>query len=205
MKELMAKLVNLGPILPGTLVTLRRPLKDGVRHRRKDAGTSHMLSYNVKGHNSTMYVKGGDYAAVASMVENYNQARDLIIELGLEMVAACRQEGVEHAGATWVKQMGDIAANTGGVVSEARQVRVLGRSRDSWKASSTRRAGEIAQLRVTIRDQRASRDKWRMEALASRRKAKADTEELERLKSEAQALALRLATDSKKKRRRKPK
>lgn len=198
-KDSMEKLVHIGPILPGTLETRQRPLKDVERRRRKDAGTFHVLSYSVKGHNSSMYVKATDYAAVAGMVENYSRARDLIIELGLEMVAACRQEGIEHAAAAWAQQMGEIAANTGGVVSEARQVRVLGRSRDSWKASSTRRAGEIAQLKVTIRDQRASRDKWRTEALASRRKAKADAEELGRLKSEAQALALRLATDSKKK------
>jgi len=198
MKELLEMLVGIGPILPGTLETRQRQLKNVERRRRKDAGTFHVLSYSVKGHNSSMYVKAADRAAVAGMVANYSRARDLIIELSLKMVSACRQEGVEHAAAAWVKQMHEMAAKTKRGEDEARRLRVLGSSRDTWKASSTRRAEEVARQRVTIRDQRASRDKWRAEALASRRKAKADTGEIGKLTSEVKKLE-RLVEDAKKK------
>lgn len=198
MTKLMKSLVDIGPILPGTLETRQRPLKDVERRRRKDAGTFHVLSYSVKGHNSSMYVKRADYAAVAGMVANYSQARDLIIELGLEMVSACRQDGVEHAVTTWRERMGKLTHKKDQCVSVARRLRVLDRSRNTWKASSTKRAKEIAKQKVTIRDQSASRDKWRTEALTARRKAMADAQEIRKLKSEVQALALQSLADSKK-------
>jgi len=201
MKGLIKRLAGIGPILPGTLETRQRPLKDVERRRRKDAGTFHVLSYSVKGHNSSMYVKQADHAAVAGMVANYGQARALIIELGLETLSACREKGVGHAVAAWREGMEELTPKEDLRAGVARRLRVLERSRDTWKASSARRAKELARQKVTIRDQRASLDKWRAEALAARRGAKANAKDMKKLKSEVEALRQRSLADSKKKAR----
>lgn len=172
MEALMKRLAATGPMLPGTLVTMKRPLKDGSRHRRKGAGVTHMLSYNLRGRNSTMYVRQEDYDCVAAMVANYNGARDIVGELGLAMVAKCREVGVPEAFAVWNSLMATQTLSQDRA-AEARQMRELHRSRDTWKSSAMARARVIARQKVTIRDLSVSRDKWRRLALAGRRQERA--------------------------------
>lgn len=181
MKKLMSALVEMGPILPGTLVTTQRPLKEGDRRRRKDAGTIHMLSYNVKGRNSSMYVKREDYAAVAKMVANYSQARALFFEIGLETVSACRQDGVEAVAEAWHSQMKNIEHKASAGKVAARPSKVLERSRDTWKNKAKERQAELEKNRITTRDLSASRDKWRTEALGLRKATAGMQEKARRL------------------------
>lgn len=184
MKKLLTKLVKIGPILPGTLVAVQRPLKAGVRHRAKGAGVSHMLSYNVKGRNSSLYVKDKDRAAVAEMVANYKQMRDLIFEIGLEMVSICRQGNCAAAVTAWREQMEALSPNADEKDGTVQQLRVLGQSRSRWKAKAGERKKELGKNRITVRDLGASRDKWRTEALAARKAAVNAQKTERRLKQE---------------------
>lgn len=192
MRGLLKELAGIGPILPGTLETRQRPLKDTGRRKRKNAGVFHVLSYSVKGHNSSMYVKNEDIVAVAEMAANYSRARELIIEIGLKMVSACRDNGVSRAVAAWDGLMPKAVRGDEGGGSGARQLRVLQKSRDKWKGSSLKHSKELAGQRVANRDLSASRREWKSKAMYARRKAKEDAAELRKLKSQIAELELKL-------------
>jgi len=183
-KNLITELKKIGPVLPGTLVTVTRPLKEGTSRRGKGAGVSHMLSYNVKGRNSSLYVKDKDYAVVAEMVANYKRMRDLIFEIGLEMVSVCRQGNFTDAATAWQEQMKALEPKTGEKGGVVQQLRVIGQSRNRWKAKAGTRQKELEKNRISIRDLDASRDKWRAEALAAREAAENSRKTNRRLKQE---------------------
>jgi hypothetical protein len=201
MAALKDELVDCGPILPGTLVTVRRPLKDTGKPRRKDAGVSHMLSYNVKGRNSTMYVRSEDYAAVARMVEAYGKARDMVVEAGLRMLDSCREHGVEQALKIWKEAAEDSARGHDVALDVKRALRVLRRSRDGWKSKALKRRAEESKLKITIRDLLSSREKWRAEALDSRKAVELARTEASKLAADVASLERRIGTmgDDKKK------
>lgn len=201
MKALMRELTAVGPLLPGTLVTIERPLKGAARTRRKGAGLTHMLCYNLRGRNSSMYVRPGEYQQVAAMVANYKRARELVGELALAMVATCRQEGAATAATVWAKHQAAAAESVPppAAAASGRQWRAVRRSRDTWKLGAMARTRTIARQKVTIRDLTRSRERWRQEARKVRRQARAAAQELSRLRMALAAAAPSGETAAKKK------
>jgi hypothetical protein len=153
-----------------------------------------MLSYNVKGRNSTMYVRSEDYAAVARMVEAYGKARDMVVDAGLRMLDSCREHGVGQALKIWEEATEDSARGLDVALDVKRALRVLRRSRDGWKSKALKRRAEESKLKITIRDLLSSREKWRAEALDSRKAVELARTEASKLAADVASLERRIGT-----------
>ena len=96
--RIKAKLLKLGPVLPGSLSKQWnvcgtpgcrcKDLKHPQRH-----GPYHQLSYTLQGHSSTVFVKPEDVVEVRRCIKRYAQFKGLCGELVEAYVQSLRQRG----------------------------------------------------------------------------------------------------------------
>ena len=97
-KRIKAKLLGLGPLLPGSLGqqwnvcgTPGCQCKDPKHPRRH--GPYYQLSYTLQGRSSTVFVKPQDVAEVRRGIRRYAQFKRLCGELVAAYVQSIRQQG----------------------------------------------------------------------------------------------------------------
>jgi hypothetical protein len=193
LRMLVRALVGIGPILPGSISRQFNVCgMPGCRCKDRKAPKKHgpyfQLSYGAKGRSSSMFVKEADSETAGKMTENYRRFRDLTVEIGFELVALCREKGI------------DEAARTYNEILEQEKTRSIGRKPEPQVQKETvgererksARSSMADKKRVEARDLRASRKKWREEALSLRKKQAALEERLESAIKENSALVAEL-------------
>jgi len=193
LRMLVRALVGIGPILPGSISRQFNVCgMPGCRCKDRKAPKKHgpyfQLSYGAKGRSSSMFVKEADSEMAGKMTENYRRFRGLTVEIGFELVALCREKGI------------DEAARTYNEILEQEKTRSIGRKPEPQVQKETvgererksARSSMADQKRVEARDLRASRKKWREEALSLRKKQAALEERLESAIKENSALVAEL-------------
>jgi len=98
--RIKAQLVNLGPVLPGSLSkqwnvcgSPRCKCKDPQRPRRH--GPYFQLSYTLCGKSSTLFVKPADVAEVQRRIQRYGEFKQLCAALVGAYIREIRQQGVK--------------------------------------------------------------------------------------------------------------
>ena len=171
LRMLVRALVGVGPILPGSVSRQFNVCgMPGCRCKDKKEPRKHgpyfQLSYGAKGRSSSMLVKEADAGMVGMMTENYRRIRDLTVDIGFEMVALGREKGVDEAARIYSDILEREKARSIGRKSEPQAQKESGDERERKLA----RSSMIEKKRVEARDLRASRAKWRKEALSLREK-----------------------------------
>jgi hypothetical protein len=175
LRELFVQLVNLKPILPGSISEQYNVCgkancrcKDEVNPRKH--GPQSRLSYTLPGKNSNIVIKKGDVAIAQSMTDNLNNMRQLIAAISGEAIRVYREEGAERAHDQMEAAISFAKAKLSGTGRGSSNLTELEISRGKWKEKAQERIREIRKSRVTIKNLTDSREKWRAEALSSRRK-----------------------------------
>jgi len=171
LRMLVRALVGVGPILPGSVSRQFNVCgMPGCRCKDKKEPRKHgpyfQLSYGAKGRSSSMLVKEADAGMVGMMTGNYRRIRDLTVETGFEMVALGREKGVDEAARIYSDILEREKSRSIGRKSEPQAQKESGDERERKLA----RSSMIEKKRVEARDLRASRAKWRKEALSLREK-----------------------------------
>ncbi|MFZ2653951.1 MAG: DUF6788 family protein [Victivallales bacterium] len=171
LRMLVRAIVGVGPILPGSVSRQFNVCgMPGCRCKDKKEPRKHgpyfQLSYGAKGRSSSMLVKEADAGMVGMMTGNYRRIRDLTVETGFEMVALCREKGVDEAARIYSDILEREKSRSIGRKSEPQAQKESGDERERKLA----RSSMIEKKRVEARDLRASRAKWRKEALSLREK-----------------------------------
>lgn len=175
MKEKVKKLLAAEPVLPGTLEkhynVCGKPgcrCKDKINPRKH--GPYYRLSYNVKGKNSSVFVKKEDAEAIKKMTENYKKARSNTQDMALVMVDFYRKNGLDATLNEYRSLLERERTRQAGGKSASAVLKETRNSRDKWKKKAIGRVAVINKNRVTIRDIRKSCDSWKKKAMASRKK-----------------------------------
>jgi hypothetical protein len=183
LEKLFVQLVNLKPILPGSISEQYNVCgkancrcKDKVNPRKH--GPQSRLSYTLPGKNSNIVIKKADVAIAQSMTNNLNKMRQLISAISSEAIRIYREEGAKSAQDQMEAAISCAKPKLSGARVGISNLVELEISRGKWKEKAQERIGEIRKSRVTIRNLTDSREKWRTEALSSRKKS----EELKNLK-----------------------
>ena len=193
LKMLVRKLLDIGAILPGSI---SRQLNvcgmPGCRCKDKKNPRKHgpysQLSYGAKGKSSSMFVKEAETVIAGKMAENYKKFRDLTIEIGFEMVALSREKGVDGAARIYNEILYREKMRSIGRKPEAQSKKEDGKE----KERKLERSSIIEKKRVEARDIRASRSKWREEALSLRKKLAALEYSLKSSENEKSLLGVEL-------------
>ena len=193
LKMLVRKLLDIGAILPGSISRQFNVCgMSGCRCKDKKNPRKHgpyfQLSYGAKGKSSSMFVKEADTVMAGRMAENYKRFRDLTIEIGFEMVALSREKGVDGAARIYNEILYREKMRSIGRKPEAQSKKEDGEE----KERKLERSSMIEKKRVETRDIRASRSKWREEALSLRKKLTALEDRLESAENEKSLLGLGL-------------
>lgn len=134
------------PFIPGTLEERCNKNKKG-----EEYGPYFRLSYNLKGKNSSMFVKKENVDQIKEFVGNYKKLREYTMEEGLKNVELLQKKGIE----TLLKKYQYSKLCPG---SEPKNIQL---SRDNWKSKALKRQGILARQKVTIRDLKKSRENWK--------------------------------------------
>ena len=183
MKEQIKYLLSAKPILPGTLAKHYNicgkavcRCKDKINPRKH--GPYYRLSYNVKGKNSSIFVRREDAKVIKEMTENYKKSRSNTQELSLEMIEAYRQKGLQGMLGKYAKLIErenrkKISANP-----EAAVLRNTRISRNNWKNKALERQAILGKNMVKVRDIEKSSNNWKHKALEAQKKLKSAQYEL---------------------------
>ncbi len=183
MKEQVKYLLSAKPILPGTLaehynvcgkVVCR--CKDKINPRKH--GPYYRLSYNVKGKNSSIFVRREDAKVIKEMTENYKKSRSNTQELSLEMIEAYRRKGLQGMLAKYAKLIERENRKKISAKPEAAVLRNTRISRNNWKNKALERQAILGENRVKVRDIEKSRNNWKNKALEAQKKLKSAQYEL---------------------------
>jgi hypothetical protein len=171
LRILVRKFVGAGAILPGSISRQFNVCgMPGCRCKDKKDPRKHgpyfQLSYGAKGRSSSMLVKEKDADMAGMMTENYRRIRDLTVEIGFEMVALCRERGVDEAARIYSELLECEKMRSISRRPETQAKKEDGDDRERKLA----RSSMTEKKRVEARDLRASRSKWRKEALSLRKK-----------------------------------
>lgn len=184
-------LAHPGPMLPGSIgehytVCGRAGCKCMDPDQPQRHGPYAKLSYGVGGKHSTVFIRQEDRAEVEAMTANYKVVWAAVSDLALLSVQLLRQQGVEAVAAVGLgaadttvrlpRSAGGTAPGTAG--------RRMVQSKANWKAKAMAKTAELERQRIRRRDLAASRDKWRKEALESRRSRQQCRNELAALRRE---------------------
>ena len=168
--KLMAELSD-GPVLPGGVreqynicgkknCRCKDP-ENPVRH-----GPYTVLSWTVSGQGSSMAVDPGDKASVEEMVERFKTLKRLVNELALGYVDGLRAGGIAEIR----RDVPVLADSPAALKTLATKAKRLATSRDGWRDKAKRRQALLEKNRITTRDLKKSRSKWRNEAMAARKR-----------------------------------
>ena len=176
MKTQVNILLNAEPILPGTLECRYNicgkagcRCKDKVNPRKH--GPYYRLSYSIKGKNSSIFVPEEDARAIAMMTENYREARSNTQELALEIAELYRREGLHGMLNRYRCLVERERSKKSGTKPESAVLRELRASRDKWKSNALARGKVLEKKRIEIRDMKKSRGNWKSKAVAARNRA----------------------------------
>lgn len=170
MESLMKELYGIGAFLPGTLeeyysVCGKKGCACADRKKPKKHGPYYRLSYDIRGRNSCLFVKKADVEKIREMTEAHKRAKDIISELSianLELVLKGGVCGVQESSPAVSKQTKGTIPVATPESSDAGKMR--------WRGRAMKYQGQLEKRRVEARDLRASRGKWREEALSLRKK-----------------------------------
>jgi len=101
-RQILHQLVNLGPMLPGSLSKQWnvcgtpgcqcKDRKKPIRH-----GPYFQLSFSVKGRSSTLFIKSSDVPEVKRRIRRYRQFRELVMALAQAYVDMVRTQGLTRS------------------------------------------------------------------------------------------------------------
>jgi len=167
--KLIAELSN-GPVLPGG-VREQYNICGKKNCRCKDPenpvyhGPYTVLSWSISGQGSSMAVDPGDKASVEEMVERFRTLKYLVNQLALGYVDGLRAGGIAEIR----RDVPVLACSSAALKVLATKAKRLAVSRDGWKSKAKKRQALLEKNRITTRDLKKSRSKWRNEAMASRK------------------------------------
>ena len=169
LEELIAKLFDPGPVLPGSLKQYYNVCgKADCRCKDKENPVKHgpyyRLSYSVKGNNSSMFVNDIDAYTVQEMVSSYKESRNLVIDIGIEMIALCKAKGPVQADEIYQKLFKEAQEKSLGGKPDSKRLMDLIISREKWKENAKKQTQKLKKNSVTIRDLKNGRERWRSEA-----------------------------------------
>lgn len=168
--KLIAELSD-GPVLPGGVrdqynVCGKRNCRCKDPENPIPHGPYSMLSWSVSGQSSSLTVAPGDRASVEKMVERFRTVKRLVNQLALGYAQGLRAGGIAEISRDVPVLAGDPAA----LKTLATKTKRLAVSRDAWKSKAKKRQSLLEKSRITTRDLKKSRHKWRSEAMASRKR-----------------------------------
>jgi hypothetical protein len=134
------------PFIPGTLEERYNKNKKG-----EEYGPYFRLSYNLKGKNSSMFVKKENAEQIKEFVGNYKKLREYTMEEGIKNLELLQKKGIE----AFLNKYKYSNLPPG---SEPKSVQL---SRDNWKSKALKRQEVLAKQKVTIRDLKKSRENWK--------------------------------------------
>jgi len=174
MQDIINKIKNMGPVLPGSLdayytVCGKPTCRCRDKQNPQKHGPYYRLCYSLGGKNSSMFVKQQDAEAVQTMVNNYKELRELTTKLALTTLDSVKQEGVAEIIQQYCSD--SIIISTADL---------------SWKEKCREISRKLRAAAINIRDLKNSRDKWRKESLQWRDKAR--TTKTKQLKHEMDKL-----------------
>jgi len=189
----MVELLTAGPVLPGGVREhynvcgkAKCKCKDPVNPVKH--GPYVMLSWTVSGKGSSLAIAPRDKVSVEKMVDRFRKLKTLLNELALEYAGELRNHSVNEV----KRSVPVLAAGKTALQVSSSEACKLERSRARWKNKAVNRQAELEANRIHIRDLEASREKWRAEALALRRKNSELQGEAEAVKKVASGLADRV-------------
>ena len=99
--ELYQKILNLGPMLPGSLseqwnVCGQARCRCKSKENPKKHGPYYQLSYSVKGKSSSFFVKKKDLREVKKRMENYKKFKVMSNDLLLLWIKEARENGFKN-------------------------------------------------------------------------------------------------------------
>ena len=175
MESLIKELSGIGAFLPGTLeeyysVCGKKGCACADRKKPKKHGPYYRLSYDIRGRNSCLFVKKADVEKIREMTEAHKRAKDIISELSISNLELVLKDGVcgEQERFFTVPKL-DESKNAVGKPETSGPEKSDERSK-RWYSRSMRYQRQLERRRVEARDLRASRSKWREEALSLRKK-----------------------------------
>lgn len=107
----------------------------------------------------------GDRASVEQMVQRFRALKHLVNQLALGYVDGLRAGGIAEVR----RNVPVLAGNPMSLKVSAAEAKRLAVSRDTWKSKAKNRQSLLEKSRITTRDLKKSRCKWRSEAMASRK------------------------------------
>ncbi|MBT4814760.1 MAG: hypothetical protein HON70_03630 [Lentisphaerae bacterium] len=167
--KLVAELSD-GPVLPGGIRDQYNVCgKKNCRCKDPENPIPHgpysMLSWSVSGQSSSLTVAPADRASVEKMVQRFRTLKHLVNQLALGYAKGLRAGGIAKIEGDVPVLAGDPAA----LKALATKAKRLAVSRDAWKSKAKKRQSLLEKNRITTRDLKKSRHKWRSEAMASRK------------------------------------
>ena len=172
--RILANLIELKPMLPGSICeqynVCGKPncrCKDKINPRKH--GPQSRLNYSLPGKNSSKVIKKADVAIVRSMTDNFKHMRELISAISVEAIRIYRDEGAQAVHDQMEMAISHARAKLAGEKPGGTKQHVVEVSRDKWKAKAQERIVELQRARVTIKNLTDSRNKWRTEAMSSRK------------------------------------
>lgn len=174
LEQLWTELIDVKPVLPGSISEQYNVCgkagcrcKDKINPRKH--GPQSRLSYSLPGENSTLVIRKGDVPVAREMTANYGDLRKVVASISTEAIRIYREEGAQALYDQMQQAILQVRSRTVGQQSQRGKLLEVEASRGRWKAKAKSRAKELRQAGITIRDLTQSRDKWRQEALSSRR------------------------------------
>ena len=177
MESLMNELRGLGAILLGTLEEYysacgKKGCACSDKKKPKKHGPYYRLSYSIRGKNSCLFVKKSDAEKVRKMTEAHRKAKNIISEVSITNLELMLKHGVDGCeerlmAIPLLEERTDFRSTPKALGTEKAVEKAL-----IWRERVMKYQKRLEKRRVEARDLRASRDKWRKEALLLRRKAR---------------------------------
>ena len=152
------------PFVPGTMEEFYNKNKRGEKY-----GPYYRLSYNLKGKNSSLFVKQKEAEQIKLFSENYKGLREYLMVEGVKNLELLQKKGIECLLEKYQNSQG---------LSSAKEKNII-LSRNKWKEKAIKRQEVIYKNNTKIRDLKKSRDNWKEKYKRLQKKAIELEEKLE--------------------------
>ncbi len=166
---------GLGAVLPGTLeeyysVCGRKGCACADRKNPRKHGPYYRLSYSIRGRNSCLFVKRADADKIRKMTEAQRRAKDIVSEVSIANLELLLKHGVDGCEERLTAIPVQEKSRSSRAASKESGAVKAGRTLLIWRKRAMTYQKRLEKRRIEARDLRASRDRWRKEALDLRRK-----------------------------------
>lgn len=168
-KKLIKELVNLGPVLPGSISKVYNVCgKATCRCKDKDNPQKHgpynLLSYTIAGKSSTKFIKDGDLKEVQQMQAKFQRLKQICQELPVAYIELFKDQGLDET-VDFGRSLSSEFENSGR--SDKRllhRISELEKQVGQWSGKATERTRLINTQKARIAQLEKSRDYWKTQA-----------------------------------------